>query len=95
VYLQDKALHLLLQQSGITRAKNLQGLGPDSTWTMPILANNSTKMTTQTREVSESQPATAPITRTQPLVKKSAAELKGIDEIRQLNKKKINAERKK
>jgi hypothetical protein len=95
VYLQDKALHLSLQQSGITRTKNLQGLSTDSTWTMPILVNNNKKTTTQIREVTESQPATAPITRTQPLEKRSAVELKGIDEIRQLNKKKINAKRKK
>ncbi len=52
-------------------------------------------MTTQTREVSESQPAIAPLTKTQCSVKKTAAELRGIDEIRQLNKKKIDAERKK
>jgi hypothetical protein len=62
---------------------------------MPTLVNNSARMTTQTREVSESQPVTAPITRTQCSVKKTAAELRGIDEIRQLNKKKIDSKRKK
>jgi hypothetical protein len=77
------------------RAKNSQGLGPDSTWTMPTLVNNSARTTTQTREVSESQPATVPITRTQCSVKKTAAVLKGIDDIRQLNKKKFDAKRKK
>jgi hypothetical protein len=93
--LQNEALHPSPQQPGITCAKNLHGLGPDSTWTMPTLVINSTRTTTQTREVSESQPAIAPITRTQCLVKKTAADLKGIDKIRQLNKKKINAKRKK
>jgi hypothetical protein len=61
---------------------------------MPTLVNSSARMTTQTCEVSESQPATAPITRTKCSVKKIAAELRGIDEIRQLNKKKIDAKRK-
>jgi hypothetical protein len=93
--LQDKALHLSPQQSGISCAKNLQGLGPDATWTMPTLVNNSARMTTQTHKVSDSQPATAPIIRTQCSVKKTAAELKGINEIRHLNKKKIDAKRKK
>jgi hypothetical protein len=93
--LQEKALHLSPQQSGIMCAKNLQGLGQDSTRTMPTLKDNSTRMTTQTREVSDRQPATTPITRTQCSVKKTAAELKGIDEIRQLNKKKIDVKRKK
>jgi hypothetical protein len=93
--LQDKALHPSPQQPGITCTKNLQGLGLDSTWTMPTLVNNSMRTTTQTHKVSESQTATATITRTQCLVKKTAAELRRIDEIRQINKKKINAKRKK
>jgi hypothetical protein len=51
--LQDKALHPSPQQPGIMCAKNLQGLGPDSTWMMPTLVNNSARTTTQTREVSD------------------------------------------
>jgi hypothetical protein len=93
--LQDKALHLSPQQSGITHIKNLQALSPDPTWTMPTLKDKNPRMIIQTQEVSESQPATAPITKTQCLVKKTAVELRGIDEIRQLNKKEINAKRKK
>ncbi len=62
---------------------------------MLTLMDNSARMTIQTQEVSESQPATAPITRAQRLVKKTAVKLKGINEIKQLKKMTINAKRKK
>jgi hypothetical protein len=48
-----------------------------------------------TQVTSEGNPPVAPPTRAQCSVKKTAAELKAIDEIRQLNKKKINEEQKK
>jgi hypothetical protein len=54
-----------------------------------------TSLQSGTCQASEEHPPTVPTTRAQRTVKKTAAELKGIDEIRQLNKKKLNEERKK
>ncbi len=84
-----------LQQSGSTSNRDVHKDSQEdsySTWRTLISPLRMSSLRLGTQVTSKGNPLAASPTRAQRYVKKTAADLKAIDEIRQLNKKKIDEE---